>query len=63
MISRNELKRLQGHHDYPSVSLLAPTHRTSPANKKDRIVVKNLAAKAIERLHERVQEARSGRRR
>ena len=25
MISRSELKRLQGHQDYPSVSLLAPT--------------------------------------
>ena len=51
MISRSELKRLQGHRDYPSVSLLAPTSRTAPANQKDRIVVKNLLTKGLERLH------------
>jgi hypothetical protein len=45
------LQRIQAHRDYPSISLLAPTHRTAPANKKDRIVVKNLAAKALNRLH------------
>src|SRR5262245_24031376 len=50
MICRSELKRLQGHHDYPSLSLLAPTHRTAPARKKDRIVVKNLAAEGLKRL-------------
>lgn len=52
MICRTELKALQTHHDYPSVSLIAPTHRTAPANKKDKIVVKNLVAKATKRLHE-----------
>jgi hypothetical protein len=51
MIDRAELKRLQAHRDYPSVSILAPTHRTAPANKRDRIVVKNLVTKAIDRLH------------
>src|SRR5262245_6807659 len=51
MISRNDLRQLQGHRDYPSVSLLAPTHRTAPANRRDRIVVKNLLAKGTERLH------------
>jgi hypothetical protein len=51
MISRGELKRLQGQRDYPSVSLLAPTHRTAPANQRDRIVVKNLQADGLERLH------------
>ena len=45
MICRTELKRLQSHHDYPSISVLAPTHRTAPANKRDRIVVKNLVAR------------------
>src|SRR5262249_48629624 len=44
MTCRSELKRLQGQRDYPSLSLLAPTHRTHPANRRDRIVVKNLAA-------------------
>ena len=51
MISRSELKRLQSHRDYPSVSLLAPTNRTAPANKKDPIVVKNLLTKGLERLY------------
>ncbi len=37
MICRTELKRLQSHHDYPSISVLAPTHRAAPANKRDRI--------------------------
>ncbi len=50
MISRSELRRLQIHDDYPSISLLAPTHRTSPANKRDRIVVKNLVTEALKRL-------------
>src|SRR5262245_32169128 len=50
MICRNELKRLQGQRDYPSLSLLAPTHRTHPANRKDPIVVKNLAAEGRVRL-------------
>ena len=47
MICRSELKRLQGQRDYPSLSLLAPTHRTHPANRNDRIVVKNLAAEGL----------------
>ncbi len=51
MICSKELKRLQKHQDYPSISLLAPTHRTAPANKRDRIVVKNLVTKALKRLH------------
>jgi hypothetical protein len=51
MICRSELKRLQSHDDYPSISLLAPTHRTAPANKRDRIVVKDLAAKGLTRLY------------
>src|SRR5262245_7718268 len=50
MTCRSELKRLQGQRDYPSMSLLAPTHRTHPANRKDRIVVKNLAAEGLDRL-------------
>ena len=51
MICRSELKRLQGQNDYPSISLLAPTHRTAPANQRDRIVVKNLVAEGLDRLH------------
>ena len=51
MITRKELKSLQSKRDYPTVSLLAPTHRTAPANKRDPIVVKNLLTQGIERLH------------
>lgn len=50
MICRSDLKRLQAHNDYPSVSILAPTSRTAPANQKDPIVVKNLVTKGLERL-------------
>src|SRR5262245_63797800 len=50
MTSRSELKRAQRRRDYPSLCLLAPTHRTHPANRKDRIVVKNLAAEGLHRL-------------
>jgi hypothetical protein len=51
MLSRAELKSLQAHRDYPSVSILAPTHRTAPSNQQDPIKVKNLVRKAIDRLH------------
>ena len=33
MLNRSELKQLQGRRDYPSLSLLAPTHRTPPASR------------------------------
>jgi len=52
VLSRSELKSLQTHRDYPSVSILAPTHRTAPSNKQDPIKVKNLVRKAIARLHD-----------
>ena len=52
MLSRSELKSFQAHRNYPSVSILAPTHRTAPSNKQDPIRVKNLIRKAIERLHD-----------
>src|SRR5262249_815754 len=51
MICRTELKRLQAHREYPSLSFLAAGHRTAPANKRDRIVVKNLVAEGLKRLH------------
>jgi hypothetical protein len=56
MICRSELKRLQRHRDYPSISLLAPTHRTAPANQRDRIVVKNLVAEGLKRLYGEFQK-------
>lgn len=50
MLTRAQLRAIQAHNDYPSVSILAPTHRTAPANKQDPIRVKNLVAKAVDRL-------------
>jgi hypothetical protein len=44
------LKSIQAHRDYPSVSVLAPTHRTAPLNKQDPIKVNNLVRQAIDRL-------------
>jgi hypothetical protein len=51
MLCREELLALQGKRDYPSISILAPTHRTHPSADKDPIVVKNLVAQALTRLH------------
>jgi hypothetical protein len=51
MITRTELTAWQSYQDYPSVSILAPTHRTAPSNKQDPIKVKNLVNKAIDRIH------------
>ncbi len=51
MISRSQLACYQSPQPYPAVSIIAPTHRTAPANKQDPIKVKNLLTKAIDRLH------------
>lgn len=51
MLSRSDIASLQSHRDYPAISILAPTHRSSPSNRKDPIKVKNLVTKAVERLH------------
>src|SRR5262249_53258240 len=50
MTCRSELKRLQGQRDYPSLSLLAPTHRTPPPTGKAGIAGRNLAAEGPDRL-------------
>lgn len=51
MLSREELLSLQKKRNYPAISILAPTHRTQPSASKDPVVVKNLVAKALTRLH------------
>ena len=51
MLTRHEVETLQAQSRYPSISILAPTHRTAPANKQDRIKVNNLVKKAVGRLH------------
>jgi hypothetical protein len=52
MITRQDLKELQGLDKVPALSLLLPTHRTSPDNKQDPIRVKNLVKEATDRLSE-----------
>lgn len=51
MLSRTELGALQAHRDYPSVTILLPTHRSAPANRQDRIRAKGLVKEATDRLH------------
>jgi hypothetical protein len=49
-MTRHDVLALQAHRAYPSISLLLPTHRTSPDNKRDPILLKNLLNEANERL-------------
>ncbi|WP_198923787.1 AOC03_06830 family ribosome hibernation factor [Rappaport israeli] len=51
-ITRETVKQLQQHKNYPSVTLTMPTHRTSPDNDKDPIRLKNLVSEAEKRLEE-----------
>lgn len=50
MITRQDLNHLQSLVKVPALSILLPTHRTSPDNKQDPIRVKNLVDEARERL-------------
>jgi hypothetical protein len=50
MITRQDLNELQSLTQVPALSILLPTHRTSPDNKQDPIRVKNLVGEAVERL-------------
>ncbi len=50
MITRQALKQLQFLSNVPALSILLPTHRTSPDNKQDPIRVKNLVDEATKRL-------------
>ena len=49
-MNRRDITILQNVRGYPAVSILLPTHRTSPDNKQDPIRVSNLAKEAGERL-------------
>jgi hypothetical protein len=50
MTHRSDLRQLQAVNEYPSVSVLLPTHRTSPDNQQDPIRVKNLVTETKNRL-------------
>ena len=49
-MKRSELKKIQSIKEYPSVSILMPTHRSFPENQQDPIRLKNLAKRAETRL-------------
>lgn len=49
-MNRNEILNLQSIKEYPSVSILSPTHRTFPENQQDIIRVRNLIKAAKNRL-------------
>ncbi|WP_322877195.1 AOC03_06830 family ribosome hibernation factor [Pseudocalidococcus azoricus] len=56
MICRQNLKHLQAIKAVPAVSILLPTHRTSPDNKRDPIQVKNLVTEAKNRLSQEFKQ-------
>ncbi len=49
-MNRHDISLLQAIQGYPALSILLPTHRTSPDNRQDPIRVKNLTAEAVDRL-------------
>ena len=49
-MNRSDLKLLQSVNEYPSVSILMPTHRHFPENQQDPIRLKNLAKQVETRL-------------
>jgi hypothetical protein len=49
-MNRNDIRFLQSQRGYPTLSILAPTHRSFPENRQDPIRVKNLVKQAGERL-------------
>lgn len=51
-MNRHDISLLQAIQGYPALSILLPTHRTSPDNKQDPIRVKNLATEAVDRLQQ-----------
>jgi hypothetical protein len=51
-MKRADLLALQAHQGYPMLSILLPTHRTSPENQADPILCRNLLREATERLQD-----------
>ena len=52
IMNRSELQNLQEMHNTPSLSIITPTHRTSPDNLQDPIRMKNLVTEVTNRLHD-----------
>ncbi|HBL98581.1 TPA: hypothetical protein DDZ86_02970 [Candidatus Dependentiae bacterium] len=55
-MNRKDLKFLESHQKYPSVSILVKTHRTMPAAEQDPIAVKNAVSEVKERLKKEFSE-------
>jgi hypothetical protein len=53
-MNRRDLIDLQAHRSHPSLSILLPTHRTAPDNRRDPILLKNLVTEATNRLEAEV---------
>lgn len=51
-MNKSDIQRLQSLTGFPRISILLPTHRTSPDNKRDPIVLENLLKDAGRRLKE-----------
>jgi hypothetical protein len=49
-MERNLIRKLTGFNQYPSISILLPTHRTSPDNNIDAMLLKKLLKEAETRL-------------
>jgi PAS domain-containing protein len=49
-MERNLIRKLTGFNQYPSISILLPTHRTSPDNNIDAMLLKKLLREAETRL-------------
>ena len=49
-MNRQQLQEIQAMREYPSLSIIAPTHRTAPDNLQDPIRVKNMVSEATSRL-------------
>jgi hypothetical protein len=53
-LRRADIRELLAHEEYPSVSILMPTHRAHPETQQDPIRLKNLLAEARTRLTDEV---------
>ncbi len=49
-MKKDLIREIQGHSQYPSVSILLPTSRTAPDNHKDKLAIKKLYRNAEKRL-------------
>ena len=56
-MNRSELKNLAAARSYPSVSILAPTHRAFPDSRQEPVRIRNLVAEASQKLKSQFQKS------